>query len=113
MRGGDLNFTLLDLRDRTVDATTIGHMYAQNPQWNTLSQKLSSSFDRKNDRSWKGCSNVHLVNEVQCWNDGQDNAVGMLRASQLFTAHDLSYDALKNNVDMLFPHGIRVGVDGR
>ena len=35
----------------------------------------------------------------------------MLRASQLFTAHDLSYDALENNVDMLFPHGVRVGVD--
>jgi hypothetical protein len=30
MRGWDLNFTLLGLSDRMVDATTIGHLYAEN-----------------------------------------------------------------------------------
>lgn len=111
MRGGDLNFTLIGLRDRMVDATTIGHIYAENPHWNTLSRKLSSSFDRKNVRSWKGNTDVQVVNEGKCWNDGRDKAVIILRASQLFTADDLSHENLEHHVDILHPLGRRVGVD--
>jgi hypothetical protein len=66
MRGWDLNLTLLGLSDRMVDATTIGHLYAENPLWNTLSWKLSSSFDCKNVRSWKGDTDLQVVNEGKC-----------------------------------------------
>jgi hypothetical protein len=111
MIGGDLNFTLLGLRDRMVDATTIGHIYAENPHWNTLSRKLNSSFDRKNVRSWKGDTDVQVVSEGKCWNDGRDTAISILRASQLFTANDLSYEVLEDHVDILYPLGKRVGVD--
>lgn len=111
MRGWDLNLTLLGLSDRMVDATTIGHIYAENPHWNTLSRKLSSSFDRKNVRSWKGNTDVQVVNEGKCWNDGRDKAVIILRASQLFTADDLSHENLEHHVDILHPLGRRVGVD--
>jgi hypothetical protein len=97
-----LNFTLLGLRDRMADATTIGHIYAENPQWSTLSCKLSCSFDRKNVRSWKGSTDVHMVNELKCWNDGREKAINILRASQLFTADDLSTNNFPiDNVDML------------
>ncbi len=32
MRGDDLIFSLLGLRDRMADAATVGHIYAENPQ---------------------------------------------------------------------------------
>jgi hypothetical protein len=94
-----------------VDATTIGHIYAEHPHWNTLSWKLSSSFDRKNVRSWKGDTDVQVVSEGKCWNDGRDKAISILRACQLFTANDLSYEVLDDHVDILYPLGKRVGVD--
>lgn len=112
MRGGDLNFSLLGLRDRMSDATTIGHIYAENPEWTKFSRKLTCSFDHKNVRSWKGNTDVRVVNEAQCWSDGKDKAISILRASQLFTADELSpLYYLRENVDMLHPHGIRVGAN--
>jgi hypothetical protein len=113
MRGGDLNFALIGLRDRMADATTIGHIYAENPQWSTLSRKLSCSFDRENVRSWKGNTDVHMVNEPKCWSDGKEKAMNILRASQLFTADDLSTNNFPiYTVDMLHPHGQQVGIQG-
>ncbi len=52
------------------------------------------------------------MNESKCWNDGKDKAITILRASQLFTADDLSpNNYLRENVDMLHPHGFRIGVN--
>ena len=53
-----------------------------------------------------------MVIEAQCWSLGKDKAISILRASQLFTADELSpITYLRENVDMLHPHGIRIGAN--
>jgi len=107
---GDLNFSVLGLKNRMGDAATIAQIYAEHPEWYTLSRKLSNSFDRKNVRSWKGDTDVRHVDEALCWKNGCIAATDILRASGLFSPAELNYNGFEVNIDMLRPRGETIGV---
>jgi len=106
----DLNFSVLGLKNRMGDAATIAQIYAEHPEWYTLSRKLSNSFDRKNVRSWKGDTDVRHVDEALCWKNGCIAATDILRASGLFSPAELNYNGFEVNIDMLRPRGETIGV---
>ena len=113
MRRGNLNFDALDLRDRIVDSCGIAQIYAKNPEWDTAPRRLSTSFDRKNPRSWQGCVDVRLVEEPECWKNGWTRAHQVLDLSNVYSAPELDISSIvlaDNNVDMLRPKGETIGV---
>ena len=110
MRGGDLNFNVQGLKERMIDATGIARVYASHPEWDTLSRKLHSSHDRKNVRSWRGCTDTRNVNEAKCWMDGRSKALQALRASQVFLPQELDLDNMGEKIDMMRPLGVTIGV---
>ena len=46
MRGGNLNFDCLDLRNCLADSVCVQWIYAQYPQWDKASCRLNSTADR-------------------------------------------------------------------
>ena len=112
MYGGDTNFDALQLKRRIGDAITIQKILQDHLEQHPGFKKLNVSYDRKNIFSWKGCTDVRLVNEVGCWNIGSQNAVDILVADGVFTLDecDFNYIATRPNHDLLRPHGHLIGV---
>jgi hypothetical protein len=113
LRGGDMNFDAADLKHRVGDASLINWIYARHPEWKKDSKRLRSSADRKNTRSWKGCTKVSVVDEVKCWNNGKNRALIILRESKAFDSLELDIDAIiasEPGVDMFRPYCNRIGV---
>eukprot|EP00986_Skeletonema_menzelii_P017389 scaffold19230_cov154-Skeletonema_menzelii.AAC.1 len=111
--GGNLNFDCLELRNRAGDAATCNWIYGQYPEWKEPSRRLTSSIDRKNVRSWKGDTKLANVNEIACWNSGRDQALEILRSSNLFSAEELNINHIletEPGVDMFRPYCRTIGV---
>jgi len=110
MRGGNLNYDCLDLRDRLGDSALVQWIYAQYPQWDEASRRLNSSANRKNIISWKGDTKVAGVNVAVCLREGSDKAIGYLKESKRFSDDELYVDkilAAEPGVDMLHPYSRR------
>jgi len=106
MRGGNLNFDSLDLRDRLGDSSLVQWVYSEHPEWDEPSRRLNTSADRKNTISWRGNTKVKEVNVVECWTDGRVKAIDILKASQIFVNAELDIDKIVKDeagVDMLRP----------
>ena len=104
MHRGDLNFDCLDLRNRAADAGLVQWVYGMHPEWDLPSRRLKSSYDRKNPRSWKGCTKVAEVDEIGCWCEGRKRALEALHASRIFTTAELDIDlimAAEPGVDLM------------
>ena len=113
LRRGNMNFDALDLRNRVADATLVQWIYAQRPEWNDEPRRLRSSADRKNTRSWKGCTKVANVDVVACWTNRRSEALYALRASKSFRAEELDIAAIisaEPGVDMFRPYRRTIGV---
>jgi len=113
IQGGDLNFNVAGLKERTADAAGIARIYAEHPEWDTTSRKLHASFDRKNVRSWEDETDVRCVNLVNCWREGKVKAVAALEASRICASvadYDYENIAETSDIDMLRPFGVTVGV---
>ena len=113
IRKGNLNFDCLDLRNRAADAGLVQWVYGMHSEWDLPSQRLKSSYDRKNPRSWKGCTKVAEVDEIGCWCEGRKETLEALHASRIFTTAELDINlimAAEPGVDMFRPYQRRVGV---
>jgi hypothetical protein len=113
LRGGDMNFDVSGLKYRVGDASLIDWIYAQHPEWKRDSRHLISSIDRKNTRSWNGCTKTAKVDEVKCWTDGRKRAFDILRDSRIFDAAELDIEAIliaEPGVDMFCPYRQQIGV---
>ena len=95
MIGGDLNFNVAGLKERMAGAAAIARIQAQKPEWDTISRKLHSSYDRKNVRSWNGDTDVRDVNISACWRQGRERAILAIQASRVCD------DEKENNYDEL------------
>jgi len=104
MIGGDLNFNVAGLKERMADAAAIARIYAQKPEWDTVSRKLHSSYDRKNVRSWNGDTDVRNVNIPACWRQGRERATLAIQASRVCDdENEYNYDEIgqTTSVDVL------------
>ena len=113
LRRSNLNFSCLDLRDRLGDAVLIQWIYSEYPEWDQSSRRLTNSMDRKNTRSWKGCTLVANVDEVACWEKGRDDAIEILKRGGVFDDDALDIDFIVQHepgVDMLRPYREQIGV---
>lgn len=113
MRGGNLNFDCLDLRDRLADSSIVQWIFSMYPQWDEPSRRLKTTIDRKNTRSWKGDTRVANANEVECWKIGREQSIAYLKESGIFSDDEVNFDYILSNepgVDMLRPYRTRVGV---
>ena len=88
MEGGNLNFDCLGLQQRIGEASIISQIYSRHPEWDSPPRKLTSSFDRKNCRSWMGDTNIEHINEAQCWDHGLNAAIACCRKSGIFTEEE-------------------------
>ena len=107
---GDLNFSVLGLKNRVGDAATIAQIYAEHLEWYTLSRKLRNSYVRENACAWKGDTDVPHVDEALCWKNSCVAATDILCASGLFSLAKLNYNGFEVNIDVLHPRGETIGI---
>ena len=113
MRQGTMNFDCLDLRDRIGDAGLIQWIYSEHPEWDESSRRLTNSMDRKNTRSWKGCTLLADVDVAKCWKQGRDDALAILKESGVFSDAEMDISTIVRDepgVDMLRPYREQIGV---
>ena len=94
MRGGNLNFDCLDLRDCLADSSLIQCIYSELPEWSEASRRLNSGADRKNTTYWKGDTKVAGVDIPKYWMEGRKKELKYLSESEIFSQDELNIDEI-------------------
>ena len=108
-----MNFDFLGLSQRVGTACSLAQIFANHPKWNNPAQKIQSTKDRKNVRSWKGVMKVATVNLEACWMHELTATIRCLKESNVFTDDELNYNLILQSdlgVDLLRPHRKTIGV---